>query len=185
MPAAIPLVIAGATMVASNMQQKAALKNNENQQAASVQNAQGASNAAFQRQNQWLQSNPAPFSHGFNLAPPPGGAPQATLSAPSTQSIMQGAFSRGTPDAPWSNFNHALSQGVAPGTAGFHPSAFGSPQALLGGNPAPHPPAPIGSGTGTVLPNGHPGYALQPPQTLSPQMLMQRVQQLMTPAGGA
>ena len=57
---AIPLAIAGATMVANNVQQKAALKNNENQQASAVNNAKNAYQTQSQNEQNWLKANPSP-----------------------------------------------------------------------------------------------------------------------------
>ena len=171
MPAAIPLAIAGATMVASNMQNKAALKNNENQQNAAVNNAKKSADAAFGREQQYLQANPEPFAH-FDIARPP----QATISGVSPQAIMSGAFSRGTPAAPWSNFNSALHQGPQPGSSGFGATAFGALNGILGalGNPQQMRP-PVGSGTGQVMPNGQPGTQLQPYSGMSPQALISHI----------
>lgn len=96
MPAAvaIPLALAGATMVAQNVQNKAAQKNNDNQQHAATQNAQAAWQHAQAQLAQWMQSNPAPFSGGMNIArPTPYGAtpPSPTVSrqAPSTVQAPQ------------------------------------------------------------------------------------------------
>lgn len=165
MPAAIPIAIAGATMVANNMQQKAAIKNNENQQAAAVGNAQQAAQQAFQRQSQWMQHNPAPFSGGINIARPPGFAPTNTIAGqapPSPNNIMgmahnNLAFPNGTPSAPWSDFQHALGQaasgGMQPNPTGqiFHPGMFGSLSQIMQnmfhgsqGAPAPGAPGPTG-----------------------------------------
>lgn len=52
---AVPVGLAVASMVAQNVQNKAAIKNNENQQASAVGNAQGAYQRAQQQMNPWLQ----------------------------------------------------------------------------------------------------------------------------------
>lgn len=174
MPAAIavPLALAGATMVAQNVQNKAAIKNNENQQRGAVENAQNASNQAFQRFNSWQQANPAPFT-GASIARPPGmQAPTETINGISPQSIMSQAFSRGTPEAPWSNFNAALHGpiGSAPQSGGFNPQTFGSLAQVIA---AMHG----GAGLGAAAPAGVPAAL----QTMSPQMLLQRVMQQQQP----
>lgn len=133
MPAAIPLAIAGATMVAQNVQNKAAIKNNENQQTAAVNNAKQSADAAFQRQSQWLQSNPAPYANGFNIARPPtatisGGAPQAPSFGSTVQNIMQGAMRN----------NMAPSPGFS---GGFNPQQLIQQiiRQHMGGYPPPQP----------------------------------------------
>jgi hypothetical protein len=61
MPAAIPLAVAGITMVANNVSQKNAIKNNEVQQASAVGNAKDATNNAFAELDKFNTANPAPF----------------------------------------------------------------------------------------------------------------------------
>lgn len=63
MPAAVavPLALAGASLISGNSQQKAADKNNQNQQTASVQNAQQAAQQAQQLYNSYAAAHPSPF----------------------------------------------------------------------------------------------------------------------------
>lgn len=150
----IPLIAAGATMVGQNVQNKAAIKNNEVQQASAVGNAQAASNAAFGRENQWTQSNPSPYGNATIARPP--GTPNpigsimgsaAQLMQPHQQPMPNAtAFPHGTPDAPWSDMNAAVH---APGPFGPSPMPdlahrimqhFMASQPTINGAPVPQQP---------------------------------------------
>jgi hypothetical protein len=74
MPAAIaiPLGLAAVSLVAGNVANKSANKNNLNQQAGAVQNAKQAEATAAQQASQLVASNPGPFA-GQSIAGPTGG----------------------------------------------------------------------------------------------------------------
>jgi hypothetical protein len=108
----IPLiasVVGGAgAMVDQNVQNKAAIKNNENQQAASLANAKAANAQAQQTMNAFTANNPAPTG---GVAPPPAGsntgtlAPQSRAQAATPQTLtpaMQAAIMQrqAAPSAP-------------------------------------------------------------------------------------
>lgn len=68
----IPVALGLAGLVGQNVQNKAAQKNNDNQQAAAEQNAQQNYAQAQQNLANWFKSNPSPFS-GLQLGAAPGG----------------------------------------------------------------------------------------------------------------
>ena len=74
LPVLIPLVLGVASMIGQNVQNKAAIKNNETQQAAAVQNAKDASSAAQNQVSSWLTSNPNKIEGGGS-APTLSGGP--------------------------------------------------------------------------------------------------------------
>jgi len=74
MPAAIiPAALGVASLVAGNSSQKAADKNNQNQQTAAVNNASQAAQAAQSMYNSYATAHPSPFA-GANVAGPQAGA---------------------------------------------------------------------------------------------------------------
>lgn len=71
-PLAAAALTAGASAVAQNVQNKAAIKNNQTQQQAAVNNAQSAWQNAQNNYNSWTQANPSPFSGAKITGPTPG-----------------------------------------------------------------------------------------------------------------
>lgn len=145
MPAAvaIPLVLAGASMVASNVQNKAAIKNNDNQNAAAVGNAQNAFNTARTNLADWTKNNPSPFASA-TIGRPTGafGVPYQPSNVNASSLFSQpGAGQLEHPGAtpqPASNpiaglIMHLMSQG--------HPPAAGVPPQAAQPMPAPLPTA--------------------------------------------
>lgn len=82
--AAIPIALAGASLVATNVGNKAAIKNNETQQAAAVGNSQQAWKGAQDAVNGWLTKNPEPFAGATVKGPTPGAYGQGGLQAPTS-----------------------------------------------------------------------------------------------------
>jgi cytoskeletal protein RodZ len=84
-PAIIPALIAGVvgigTMINGNVQQKAAIKNNETQQASAVGNAQQATANAQKQLATYNAANPAP-TQAPTAAPATMGAPAQAAPAP-------------------------------------------------------------------------------------------------------
>lgn len=83
---AVPVGLAVLGMISQNVQNKAAAQQNTNQQNASVHNAHAAYQAAQQQLQNFMSTNPAPFSgasiarpaaYGAGGVPQPQAAPQA------------------------------------------------------------------------------------------------------------
>jgi hypothetical protein len=73
----IPAILGIGAMVSQNVQNKAAIKNNEQQQAAAMGNANAAWNNARNQTNQWIDQNPTNIS-GAGKAPSIGAQPTVT-----------------------------------------------------------------------------------------------------------
>lgn len=69
---AIPLALAGASMIGTNVQNKAAIKNNEVQQASAVGNAKEAWQSAKTASDEWQAKNPSPVA-GATVGRPQAG----------------------------------------------------------------------------------------------------------------
>lgn len=91
---AVPLVLGAATMVSQNVQNKAAIKNNETQQASNLANAQGAWNTAKTNTDNWLTANPSPNGTANKGVPAPNlgsgiAAPQGQNNQTNIGSLLQ------------------------------------------------------------------------------------------------
>lgn len=142
--AAIPAALGVAGIIAGNAQQKAAQKNNDNQQAMAVQNANDASAAGKAQYESYLASHPSPLQ-GLMM----GARPMASNAIQGNQNVNASSlFAGGSQPMPGgqqhppmdlqSIIAHMMSlYGAAPGMA----SRYGQTQA-----PAPQSPMPQGIG---------------------------------------
>jgi hypothetical protein len=138
-PAAVSLLVAGGSMINQNVQNKATLKNNENQQAAAVANAQQATKNAQGQIAAWNQANPAPKP--VVTAPPPAG-PKMTAAPPAvtapgvpTPPAAANAQKAATPSGPANPLvtaivRSAMQQAQSP-AAGANPVANAGTNALV------------------------------------------------------
>jgi hypothetical protein len=171
--ALLPAILGGASMIGQNIENKAANKNNDNQQAAAVQNAQAASQAAFQRLQQFLAQNPSPAN---GVVPGrPGGL-----------TMNSGAIAQGGPQ----NAGATL-QGGQQGPPHFNglpmPMRPGMRPPMTGAPVMPGPPrVGVNSGTAAQAPTAPPPQQTNP-VTGAPlhQMLMKIMQQGQGAANGA
>jgi hypothetical protein len=129
-------------MISQNVQNKAAIKNNENQQASAVANAQQAGNDARANLNKFNQSNPAPnFSPGAKPTNAPGptvgaqpGTPIPTSSPQQAQARQQAAQIQQAAQRK-QIMAQAAAKAAQPGAPGGPP-----PPGTNGVNPAVQPP---------------------------------------------
>lgn len=140
----IPAILGAAGLVASNSQQKAAEKNNLNQQQGAVENARTSQADAMKQIQAIIASSPSPFS-GQRIAGPSGGyGPQG---------------GGGMQTAP-SPFAAAI---MGPQVPQGYPPALQAPSMPQGGPPPPQAPL-LGAPQAPSMPPGAPA----PQQNISP-----------------
>lgn len=90
----IPLLTIGASLIGQNVQNKAAIKNNENQQAAQQANNQAAIDQAKGIISPFLAPNAAPFANATSkIGPMPSGPTQGPAFAQQVMGVNNGAYS--------------------------------------------------------------------------------------------
>jgi hypothetical protein len=97
---AVPLAIAGVGLVSQNANNKAAIKNNEVQQASAVGNSKEAYATAKNDLNSYINAHPAPFSGMTPDRPQAGSYGPGGVTSPSSYNVRSGPSKSGAPALP-------------------------------------------------------------------------------------